>query len=76
MDAIARGQIVSRYITAAPSEAAELLKHHPDVIDAGARGSRAEWLDVPAEWRDYAHQYGPDEALQRAREAGGFGVSS
>lgn len=30
--------------------------------------------DVPAEWRDYAAQYSPEEALQRAREAGGFDV--
>jgi hypothetical protein len=74
MDAIARGQVVSRYITATPSQAQELAKAHSDIIDSGAKASRAEWLDVPAEWRDYARQYGADEALQRAREAGGFGA--
>jgi hypothetical protein len=39
------------------------------------RAKRVERLSkVPAEWRDYARQYGADEALERAREAGGFGV--
>lgn len=74
MDAINRGQIVSRYITATPNEAAARAKSHPSLITTSAKASRAEWLDVPAEWRDYAAQYSPDEALERAREAGGFGV--
>jgi hypothetical protein len=74
MTSIERGQVVSRYITAAPSEAAALAKAHPSVITSSAKASRAEWLDVPAEWRDYAAQYSPDEALERAREAGGFNV--
>jgi hypothetical protein len=71
---IDRGRIVSRYITADPTTAGELARRHPEIITASARASRAEWLEVPAEWRDYAAQYGPDEALARAREAGGFGV--
>jgi hypothetical protein len=33
-------------------------------------------VHVPAEWHDYARQYGADEAIQRAREAGGFGVGA
>jgi hypothetical protein len=73
VSAIDRGRLVSRYITADPATASELARKHPDLITSSARASRAEWLDVPAEWRDYAAQYGADEALQRAREAGGYG---
>jgi hypothetical protein len=71
---ITRGIIVSRYITATPDQAAEIASQNPDVITASAKLSRAEWLEVPAEWRDYAAQYSPDEALERARQSGGFGV--
>jgi hypothetical protein len=77
-----RGRPDCRFVVLSDDGRGMFRFRDPDGVERPMRPStmlklakRVERLSVvPAEWRDYAAQYGPDEALARAREAGGFGV--